>query len=175
MNISKKFKIIFPFILFSSLLFSENYKVEVGIESITNKDNQYNISVYIINPYDFIAGIQFKIIPSDIFSIEEVYGGKSEEAGFQIHKNKKGTILGFSMIGNTISPSSITTGPGKLKNNIVLNIIATSNKHTDSFKDTMLEMECVMASKHGLSLSTEFIPFDLSNILYLEETNELSK
>ena len=164
--IMKRFlKIIIPFILFSSLLLSENYKVEVGIESITYENGKYNMSVYIINPYDSIAGIQFKIIPSTIFSIEEIYGGKSERAGFQIHKNKKGTILGFSMTGNTIPPSNIIAGPDRLKNNIVLNIVATG---IEIPKDTILEMECVMASKRGESLPTEFIPFALSNILFIE-------
>lgn len=165
--IMKRFlKIIIPFILFSSLLLSENYKVEVGIESITYENGKYNMSVYIINPYDSIAGIQFKIIPSTIFSIEEIYGGKSERAGFQIHKNKKGTILGFSMTGNTIPPSNIIAGPDRLKNNIVLNIVATGIEIPE---DTILEMECVMASKRGESLPTEFIPFALSNILFIED------
>ena len=101
MNINRIFKIVIPFILFSSFIFSEDYKVEVGIESITQNDDKYNISVYIINPYVPIAGIQFKIIPSDIFSIDEIYGGKAVDAGFQIHKNKKGIIfiLGLSVGG----------------------------------------------------------------------------
>ena len=165
MIIKRFLKIIIPFILFNSLLLSGNYKVEVGIESITYENGKYNMSVYIINPYDSIAGIQFKIIPSTIFSIEEIYGGKSERAGFQIHKNKKGTILGFSMTGNTIPPSNIISGPDRLKNNIVLNIVATGIEIPE---DTILEMECVMASKRGESLPTEFIPFALSNIIYIE-------
>ena len=168
--IMKRFlKIIISFILFNSLLLSQNYKVEVGIESIAYENGKYNMSVYIINPYDSIAGIQFKIIPSTIFSIEEIYGGKSERAGFQIHKNKKGTILGFSMTGNTIPPSNIIAGPDRLKNNIVLNIVATGIEIPE---DTILEMECVMASKGGESLLTKFIPFDLSDILYLEENKK---
>ena len=169
MIIDRIFKIIISFILFCSFLFSENYKVEVGIESITKDNDKYNISVYLINPYDSIAGIQFKIIPSTIFSIEEIYGGKSEKAGFQIHKNKKGIILGFSMVGNAIPPANITTGPNRSRDNIVLNIVATSSKIP---KETMLEMECVMASKGGISLPTQFIPFDLSNISYLEESKQ---
>ena len=169
--INKTFKLITSFILLSTLLLSENnqintnFEVEVGIESITCIDNKYNISVYIINPYDAIAGIQFKINPSDIFNIEEVYGGRSEDAGFQIHKNKKGTILGFSLKGETIKPSMVTTGPKKLKDNIVINITASSNKIP---VDKQLDMDCVMASKGGKSLSTQFIPFDLSQIVYLE-------
>ena len=165
MNINRIFKIIVPFILFNSFIFGENYKVEVGIESITRNNGKYNISVYIINLYVPIAGIQFKIIPSDIFSIEEIYGGKAIDAGFQIHKNKKGIILGFSMSGNTIPPAVTTAGLSRFKDNIALNIVATSNEIPT---ETMLEMECVMASKSGESLSTKFIPFDLSNISYLD-------
>ena len=168
---NKNFKIIISFILFNSLLLSagnqtnDNFEVQVGIESITYSDNKYNISVYIINPYDAIAGIQFKVKPSNIFNIEEVYGGRSEDAGFQIHKNKKGTILGFSLQGATIKPSVITTGPKKFKDNIVINITASSEKVPVG---EQLEMDCVMASKGGKSLSTQFIPFDLSQIIYLE-------
>ena len=40
-------------------------------------------------------------------------------------KNKKGTILGFSMKGETIAPSAISGGPDRFKENIVLNITAT--------------------------------------------------
>ena len=166
MIINKFLKIAVSLILFTSFLLSENYKVEVGIESITEKNGKYNISIYVINPYDPIAGIQFKIIPSTIFSVEEVHGGRSEDAGFQIHKNAKGTILGFSMTGNTIPSSNTISGPNRLKDNVVLNIIATGSKIP---KDTMLDMECVMASKQGKSLPTEFIPFDLSNIIVIEK------
>ena len=169
MNINRIFKIVVPFILFSSFIFSEDYKVEVGIESITQDNDKYNISVYIINPYIPIAGIQFKIIPSDIFSIEEIHGGKAVDAGFQIHKNKKGIILGFSMSGNTIPAAITTAGPNRFKDNIALNIVATSNKIPT---ETMLEMECVMASKGGESLPTKFIPFDLSDILDLSENKK---
>ena len=57
-----------------------NPKVEVGIESIKELDDaNYVISIYSINPYDIIAGIQFKFIPSDVFTIESIYGGRTEE------------------------------------------------------------------------------------------------
>ena len=72
------------FILVSSLsiLFSEtnelfstqhvNYKIEVGIESITKSGDDYIITIYAVNPYDPIAGVQFKILPEDLFVIKEV-------------------------------------------------------------------------------------------------------
>ena len=165
----KKIKLIVLFALMNSFIFSqeaESFAVEVGIESITHKEDKYNISIYLINPFNPIAGIQFKMNPSDIFIIEDIYGGKSSEAGFQIHKNKKGTILGFSMTGETIAPSVVSTGPDKFKKNIVLNITASSKNIPE---DGILNMDCVMASKKGKSLSTKFIPFDLSNIIYLDK------
>ena len=165
----KKIKLIVLFVFINSFIFSqeaESFAVEVGIESITHKEDKYNISIYLINPFNPIAGIQFKMNPSDIFIIEDIYGGKSSEAGFQIHKNKKGTILGFSMKGETIAPSVVSTGPDKFKKNIVLNITASSKNIPE---DGILKMDCVMASKKGKSLSTKFIPFDLSNIIYLDK------
>ena len=64
------------------------YKVEVGINSISQiSDDEYIISVYAINPYNPIAGIQFKIQPSDLFEVIEVYGGRSQEKDFEIHFN----------------------------------------------------------------------------------------
>lgn len=161
MNISRILKVIISFAIFNSIVFSQDYKVEVGIESIIKDNDKYNISVYIINPYVPIAGIQFKISPPDIFIIEDIYEGKAIDAGFQIHKNPKGTILGFSMEGKTIPAAAITVGPNRFKDNIALKIIATSNNIP---KDAVLEMECVMASKGGKSLSTKFIPFNLSDI-----------
>ncbi len=166
---NKKIKLIVLFALINPFIFSqeaESFAVEVGIESITHKEDKYNISIYLINPFNPIAGIQFKMNPTDIFIIEDIYGGKSSDAGFQIHKNKKGTILGFSMQGETIAPSVVSTGPDKFKNNIVLNITASSNNIPE---DGVLKMDCVMASKKGKSLSTKFIPFDLSNIIYLDK------
>ena len=166
MNISRILKVIISFVVFNAIVFSQDYKVEVGIESIVQDNDKYNISVYIINPYIPIAGIQFKIIPSDIFIVEDIYEGKAIDAGFQIHKNPKGTILGFSMEGSTIPAAAITVGPNRFKDNIALEIIATSDNIP---KDTLLKMECVMASKGGTSLSTKFIPFDLSDIVYVKD------
>ena len=125
-----KIKIIF-YCLFINLVsiiqannsgYQEYPDVEVGIESIiqTNEE-QYTISIYGINPMHDIAGIQFKFIPSNIFTIESVYGGKTEKNDFEIHFNKNGTVLGFSMVGNTLKKSIITSGP--IKNQSVLKLI----------------------------------------------------
>ena len=141
------------------------HKVEVGITSITQvSDDEYIISVYAINPYDPIAGIQFGIQPSDLFEVIEVYGGRSQEKDFEIHFNKTGTILGFSMIANTIDPSIIVAGPNKLDSNILLNIKAKSNQLDTYDMNSEVNFDCVFASKKGEVLEAKFIPFKLSHI-----------
>ena len=141
-----------------------SYKVEVGIESISKDGEDYIISIYAINPYDPIAGVQFKIIPEDLFTIKKVYGGRTEENDFQIHHNKTGTILGFSMVANTLDKSIIVSGPDKLKQNIVLNIKASANSIQNYDKNTVIGLECVFASKKGLVLESKYVPFKLSQI-----------
>ena len=141
------------------------YKVEVGINSIVQiTDDEYIISVYAINPYNPIAGIQFKIQPSDLFEIIEVYGGRSQEKDFQTHFNKTGTILGFSMVANTIDPSTIITGPTRLDSNVLLQIKAKSNQLDNYDINSEINFDCVFASKKGEVLETKFIPFKLSDI-----------
>tara|TARA_B100000029_G_scaffold405223_1_gene405505 strand:+ start:344 stop:865 length:522 start_codon:yes stop_codon:yes gene_type:complete len=142
-----------------------DYKVEVGIKSIVQADNdEYIISVYAINPYNPIAGVQFKIIPDDIFEVLDVYGGRAEEKDFETHFNKKGTILGFSMVANTIDPSIIVAGPARLESNILLEIKVKSNILDGYDLNSELNFECVFASKKGEVLETKFIPFNLSDI-----------
>ena len=141
------------------------HKVEVGIKSIVQVSNdKYIISVYAINPYDPIAGIQFKIQPSDLFEVIEVYGGRSQEKDFEIHFNKTGTILGFSMVANTIDPSNIISGPTRLDANILLNIKVNLNKLDDYDINSEIDFDCVFASKKGEVLETKFIPFKLFDI-----------
>ena len=141
-----------------------SHKVEVGIESISRDGEDYIISIYAINPYDPIAGVQFKILPEDLFSIKEVYGGRTEENDFQIHHNKTGTILGFSMVANTLNKSVVVSGPDQFKQNIVLNIKASSNNIQNYDENTVINLECVFASKKGLVLESKYIPFKLSQI-----------
>ena len=141
------------------------HKVEVGINSISQiTDDEYIISVYAINPYNPIAGIQFKIQPSNLFEVIEVYGGRSEEKDFEIHFNKTGTILGFSMVANTIDPSIIVTGPSRLNSNILLEIKVKANQLNKYDMESVINFDCVFASKKGEVLETKFIPFKLSQI-----------
>jgi len=152
-------------ILANNLGYQEYPEVEVGIESIMKvNEEKYTLSIYGINPMHDVAGIQFKFIPSNIFTIESIYGGKTEKNDFEIHFNKNGTVLGFSMVGNTLGKSIITSGPTKKQSNIICFLDVTIND-LDSFKNTdFLNMEFVLASKTGKSLDPNIIPFQMSEI-----------
>ena len=81
-----------------------------------------------------------------------------------MHHNKSGTILGFSMVANTLDPSSIVSGPSKLNENIVLSIKASPNKVLEYDKNIDIVLECVFASKKGLVLESNYVPFQISQI-----------
>lgn len=144
----------------------ENIKIEVGIESIIKDEDNYIIAVYAVNPFDEIAGIQFEILNENLFYIDSVYGGKTSNQDFSMHFNKKGTILGFSMVGNTIERTKIVSHTDRKSKNILFYVKAKANKLTDYLKisDESILMDVVIASKEGKTLSSEFIPFSLSDI-----------
>ena len=131
--------------------------VELGIESIIKEGDSYIIGVYALNKEE-IAGIQFKLNPPDMFLIKEVYGGRSEKAGFQIHSKDTGPVLGFSMTGKTIPPSVIGT---EKKDNIVIYLKASLNK---PIQNELLNMDFVLASKRGKTMQANFITFDLNQL-----------
>ena len=147
----------------------ETYKVELGFNSIDKEGDYYIFSVYAINPYDDIAGFQFNINPTGLFIIDSVYGGRAEENGFVFHynknnKNTKGTILGFSMQGNTVEKTTIVSHTNKKKNNILFYIKTKLNDASkESFikdPDQLLMLDnIVIASKKGQTLSNKFIPY----------------
>ena len=137
-------KKLFLLIVFS-FIFCQEYsinnkirssKVDLGIASITKVDSEYIIGIYGINPFNEIAGIQFKMIPTDLF-----------------------TILGFSLVGNTIGHSSVVIGPNMQKENILVYIKA---KPTDKLipGKYILNLEYVLASKKGKTLSADFTPIN---------------
>ena len=66
-------------------------------------DSTSNYSFWIAihcNNIDSIAGFQFEL-PENLVLLD-VIGGRSEQAGFQLHHNDNGLILGFSMSGDII-------------------------------------------------------------------------
>tara|TARA_Y100000588_G_C14065218_1_gene843311 strand:+ start:232 stop:750 length:519 start_codon:yes stop_codon:yes gene_type:complete len=168
-----KIKIIFSCLIINILsivcaedsMYTKYPEVEVGIESITQiSKDKYTISIYGINPMHDVAGIQFKFIPTDIFTIKSVYGGKTEKNDFEIHFNKNGTILGFSMVGNTLGKAIITSGPTKNSSNIFCFLDVEIND-LEKFNNTdFINMEFVLASKDGKSLKPNIIPFNMLEI-----------
>ena len=144
-------------------------KIEIGIESIVKEEEFYIIGVYAVNPFDEIAGVQVQIFPEDLFYIETVYGGRAKNKDFSMHFNKKGTILGFSMVGETIEPTQIVSHTDKKNKNILFYIKALPNKlmeYIETKKTMNLSMDIVIASKEGKTLTSKFIPFSLSDIQY---------
>ena len=127
-------------------------KIEIGIESIVKEEEFYIIGVYAVNPFDEIAGVQVQIFPEDLFYIETVYGGRAKNKDFSMHFNKKGTILGFSMVGETIEPTQIVSHTDKKNKNILFYIKALPNKlmeYIETKKTMNLSMDIVIASKEG--------------------------
>ena len=144
-------------------------KIEVGIESIVKEEEYYIIGVYAINPFDEIAGIQIQIFPEDLFYVEAVYGGRTKNKDFSMHFNKKGTILGISMTGDTIEPTQVVSYIDKKNKNILFYVKALPNKLMEYIKTKELmdiSMDIVIASKKGKTLTSRFIPFSLYDIQY---------
>jgi len=144
-------------------------KIEIGIESIVKEEEYYIIGVYAINPFDEIAGIQIQIFPENLFYVETVYGGRTKNKDFSMHFNKKGTILGFSMVGETIEPTQVVSHIDKKNKNILFYVKALPNKLMEYIKakESMdILMDIVIASKEGKTLTSKFIPFNLSDIQY---------
>ena len=109
-------------------------KIEIGIESIVKEEGYYIIGVYAINPFDEIAGILIQIFPDNLFYVETVYGGRTKNKDFSMHFNKKGTILGFSMVGETIKPTQIVSHIDKENKNILYYEKAQPNKLIEYIK-----------------------------------------
>jgi len=152
-------------IILSILLFSCNQSndsnftldpskpVEVGIESIDKGDSGlYIIDVYMIN-HQPVSGVQFKIEPDTFFEVDSVFGGRCKANDFQLHSNSKGTILGFSIAGNSIPESSNS----KKENNILFSIKAKMKKEINA----PLSLSPIIASSNAKKIETISVPFEL--------------
>jgi hypothetical protein len=125
---------------------------ELGIESITElKDGSYEINVYALN-IDPIAGIQFELIPNNIFEIKEIYGGRCDKSGFMLKSNERGVMLGFSMQGNIVEPSNNSTKSSNLLFSLKANLISTKSQET-------LSLAPVLAGQKGKTLSVDSVPY----------------
>ena len=125
--------------------------VEIGIESISNIDNdKVQINVYMVN-HSPVAGIQFEITPNTFFEVDTVFGGRCESSGFSLRSNKQGRILGFSMKGDYIPESS---SEDKVEN-ILFSIFAKPIKPLDA----SLKVDPIIASSDAKKMDYISIPF----------------
>ena len=134
----------------------EKKYVEVGIASIKQNNQDVIIDIYCINQVP-IAGFQFEIQPDDLFSIDSISGGISEEVGFTLYSNKKGILLGFSLvadeipksISNNINDNILFSAYGKKISNILVDVTSDS---TDSQEITL---KTTLASKKGNKINAK--------------------
>ena len=129
--------------LFSSNqnLVMEKSHAEVGIDSIIEDGNNVIINIYSINKVP-VAGIQFEIIPDDLFTIDSLSGGRCDDLGFNMHYNNTGRLLAFSMSGKSV-PESKSESPD---DNILFSVYGTKNK---TFFNQVITLESTLANSMG--------------------------
>ena len=127
-------------------------QVQMGIESIVEKNGKVKINVYALNNQP-IAGVQLEINPADIFKIDSIGGGRCGDIDFTLRSNPKGLMLGFSMSGNMIpvSVNQITAD----------NILFTAyGEVIKNVKNKMVTLEATLAGKGGAKIDALSIPFE---------------
>jgi len=98
------------------------------------------INIHCMNQ-DEIAGFQFEL--GQNLELLNVQGVRSEDAGFQLHHNKKGLILGFSMSGDRIPKSINSDG----EDSIILKIQVKAGGQVD------YPIKSILAGSNGERLS----------------------
>ena len=127
--------------------------VEIGVESIDKDDaGVETMKIYMIN-HQPVSGVQFEIEPKGFFEVDSVFGGRSEKNNFQLHHNKAGKILGFSMIGKSI-PESISS---KKEDNILFLVTGKFLKPLN----LPVVISPIIASSSAKKIDCESIPFEL--------------
>ena len=127
-------------------------QIQMGIESIIEKNGKVEINVYALNDNP-IAGIQLEINPADIFKIDSIGGGRCGDIDFTLRSNPKGLMLGFSMSGNMIPVSS--------NQNAADNILFTAyGEVIKNVKSKMVTLEATLAGKGGAKLDALSIPYE---------------
>ena len=153
---NKKFTIyLFSFALLfsaSDLAIKKTY-VEVGIASIieTKDNNNVIIDIYAINKMP-IAGIQFEIMPSNLFTIDSISGGRCAQLGFELHSNNKGLLLAFSLRGEEISISKNNI-PNR---NILFSVYGKKNK---VIHNQVIDLKTTLASKMGKKINSKVVKY----------------
>lgn len=127
-------------------------QIQMGIESIIEKNGKVEINVYALNNHP-LAGIQLEINPADIFRIDSIGGGRCGDIDFTLRSNPKGLMLGFSMSGNMIPVSN--------NKNIADNILFTAyGQVIKNVKNKMVTLEATLAGKGGAKLDALSIPYE---------------
>ena len=127
-------------------------QIQMGIESIIEKNGKIEINVYALNNHP-LAGIQLEINPADIFRIDSIGGGRCGDIDFTLRSNPKGLMLGFSMSGNMIPVSN--------NENIADNILFTAyGQVIKNVKNKMVTLEATLAGKGGAKLDALSIPYE---------------
>jgi hypothetical protein len=127
-------------------------QVQLGIESIIEKNGKVEINVYALNDQP-LAGVQLEINPADIFKIDSIGGGRCGDIDFTLRSNSKGLMLGFSMSGNMIPVSN--------SKNITDNILFTAyGEVIKNVKNKMVTLESTLAGKGGAKIDALSIPYE---------------
>lgn|GEM_PF-620395 len=127
-------------------------QVQMGIESIIEKNGKVEINVYALNNQP-IAGVQLEIQPADIFKIDSIGGGRCADIDFTLRSNTKGLMLGFSMSGNMIPASS--------NQNAEDNILFTAyGEVIKNVTNKMVTLESTLAGKGGAKIEALSIPYE---------------
>ena len=127
-------------------------QIQMGIESIIEKNGKVEINVYALNDNP-IAGVQLEINPADIFKIDSIGGGRCGDIDFTLRSNPKGLMLGFSMSGNMIPVSS--------NQNAADNILFTAyGEVIKNVKNKVVTLETTLAGKGGAKLDVLSIPYE---------------
>ena len=97
---------------------------------------------------DDIAGFQFEL-PNNL-NLLAVEGVRTNDAGFQLHHNSKGLILGFSMSGDSISPLSYVSDQGQ-------SIIVKLHVKADMNSLFSFPIKSILAGPKGEKLSFKYL------------------
>ena len=104
---ASKFNILISTFLFSSLIFSSDVEVMIDPNSFIDDGMGYVNFDLMVETSETIAGYQFNILSDNIMQIDNLstVDNLSGDAGFTVSTNQF-SIIGFSLIGGTISAGS---------------------------------------------------------------------
>ena len=135
----------------SQTVISEKIYAEVGIASIVENGEDVIINIYSIHQTP-IAGVEFDILPDDLFTIDSISGGICDKLGFELRSNKKGKLLAFSLKGIEI-PESKSNLP---EENILFSVYGKKNK---LFFNRVITLNATLASKMGTRINADVVKY----------------